>query len=740
MRCILSLTLSTVFVVFSPFPSAVSVAADSMDWPSWRGPEQNGISRETGIVESLDLRPSPDSNLQWKSEEAAGISTPIVMNGRLYTIVRDQPGTPNDREKILCLDAATGEKLWENHYNVFLSDVPAERIGWSNCAGDPETGNVYALGACSLLLCVDGQTGETVWSRSLSEEFGMLSTYGGRTNTPVLFENLVIISGVTTGWDETARPAHRFLAFDKDSGELLWLTSTRPLPEDTTYSTPVIGVVDRQHVLAVGSGDGGLYAMQPRTGKILWRGDLSRRGVNTSPILDDAGIIYGTHGEENVVGTVMGGVVAIDGPQALSSPNAAERWRSEGIMAGKSSPLLVDGRLYVVEDSAALHVLDAATGEAIGRRIKLGTAMRASLLWADGKIYACTSSGICHILRPTEEGVETVFKVRLPRGHDIGGSPIVSHGRLYIPTTGGLFCFAKPGVEPHTTGLPDPPAVTPVASDLEVAQLQLAPAEAISAPGETVELTLRQFNAAGQLLESNDSQVTYTVEGTGSVDAAGRFTTEPATAHTAATVVARSGDLSTHARLRIIPPLPWQFDFREEQVPITWIGARYRHEATQVENDPALVKISTIPKGTRSQSWMGPADLHDYTIQADVRAVDTSAKLPDMGIIGQRYTLDLMGELQQLQIRTWAAQLRMARSTPVKWQAGVWYTLKLRAENGDGIVTLRGKVWPRDEPEPEEWTVTATDTSPNSNGSPGLFGNSTNGEFVIDNVVVTPNE
>ena len=79
-----------------------------------------------------------------------------------------------------------------------------------------------------------------------------------------------------------------------------------------------------------------------------------------------------------------------------------------------------------------------------------------------------------------------------------------------------------------------------------------------------------------------------------------------------------------------------------------------------IDGNPAIVKITTIPKGTRSQSWFGPTDLHDYTIVADIKAVGGTVKLPDMGVIAQRYTLDMMGESQQLQIRTWAAQLRMA--------------------------------------------------------------------------------
>ncbi len=748
-RSILSLVyfISPLAISASLLVASLALAAppayqpDPMDWPAWNGPHQNRISLETGLPDHFDPKGGEDSNVVFKSEIAAGISTPIVMHGRLFTIVRDQPGTPRDAEKIICLDAVTGELIWENVYNVFLSDLPAERVGWSNVCGDPETDRIYALGACCLFQCIDGKTGKTIWSRSLSEQFGMLSTYGGRTNTPVVFEDLVIISGVTTGWDETAKPAHRFLAFNKIDGRLVWLTSTRPLPEDTTYSTPVICVINGQSVMVAGAGDGNIYGMQPRTGKILWKETISRRGINTSAAVGDDGRVYAAHGEENPVGTAMGAIVGIDAPYASLESVSAEKWRTEELTVGKSSPLLVGDRLYVVEDSSRMHVLDAETGAAIGEPLKLGTAMRGSLLFADGKIYAATSTGIFHILKLTDDGVESLFKIRLPRGHDVGGSPIASHGRIYLPTTGGLFCIANPDPTATLAKSNSTAATETEATDSdEIAQLQLIPADAIVAPGSKTQLEVAAFNTQGRRMKTPPmNQIKFQVAGPGSIDASGVLQTQPGESHEALTLTATFGEARVTSRIRVIPPLPWQFDFSQGEVPVTWIGARYRHEPRVVDGNPAIVKITTIPKGTRSQTWFGPTKLNNYTITVDVKAAGGTAKLPDMGVIAQRYTLDLMGESQQLQIRTWAAQLRMARSTPVQWKANVWYTLKFEASVKDGVAELRGKVWPRDQSEPTEWTVTATDEAANLIGSPGLFGNATNAEVFIDNVNVKKN-
>lgn len=103
-----------------------------------------------------------------------------------------------------------------------MTVAPSERIGWSSVGGDPETDRVYVLGLGCLFQCLDGKTGKVVWERSLLEEFGMVSAYGGRTNFPVVFEDLVIISGVVVAWGENAVPAHRMLALDKSTGAPVW--------------------------------------------------------------------------------------------------------------------------------------------------------------------------------------------------------------------------------------------------------------------------------------------------------------------------------------------------------------------------------------------------------------------------------------------------------------------------------------------------------------------------------------
>jgi hypothetical protein len=209
-----------------------------------------------------------------------------------------------------------------------------------------------------------------------------------------------------------------------------------------------------------------------------------------------------------------------------------------------------------------------------------------------------------------------------------------------------------------------------------------------------------------------------------------------------ATIVnVKVGDIAGRARIRMVPPLPWKFDFEGlKDAPITWVGARYRHMVRQVDGSTVMVKITTIPRGTKSRLSMGQSDLSDYTVQQDFKAAVVDNKLPDTGVIAQGYTLEVSGENKWIKLFSWGSHdKRTFKEIPFTLEPNVWYTMKLRAANVDGKAQLQGKVWKRDGQEPAEWTIEMIDPLPNTHSSPGLFGNATNAELFIDNVVVTSN-
>lgn len=732
--------LTSAFLLLAPLLTLCegSRGADALDWTYWRGPESTGVSRETGLIDNWDPAGGDGSNVVWKRPDCGSRSTPIVMNGKVYFLAGIDPHTPREGERVVCLDANTGKTVWENRFNVWLSDVPIERVGWSSVVGDPETGNVYALGVCGFFQCLDGNSGKTIWSKSLHEEYGLLSTYGGRTNFPVICDDLVIINAVMINWGEQARPRHQFLAMDKRTGDCVWLNGTTPLPKETTYSAPTVTVLNGQKAIVFGSGDGSIWALQPRTGKPIWQYQLSARFVTTAPVVI-GDTVFATHSEENIAGTQMGAVACINGALQGDVTKSGELWKVEELMVGKSSPLYLDGRLYCFDDSAKGFVLDAKTGELIGRKQTFGTIMRASALYADGKIFIGEQNGRWSILQPDEKaGMKSIARGKLEQGEEIHASPIASHGKIYFMTTSCLYCLADKNKTPGAKPVPEAPKERNVAEDSKPAHVQVIPAEVLLKPGDKQQFKVRIFNAAGQLLTA--SAATFSVTGPGAISPDGAFTAPADSKHVASYVTAKVGDLTGRARIRIVPPLPWAFDFEGlTDAPVTWVGARYRHVLRKMDGNTVMVKISTIPLGMRSRCWFGQSDLHDYTIQADVRAGAGGEKMPDIGLIAQGYTFDLQGDHQKLQIRAWDTQLRIAETIDFAWKPETWYTMKFQVATQDGKTELRGKIWLRGEKEPEKWTVTTVDEAPNKAGSPGLFGNATNAEIFLDNIKVTPN-
>lgn len=757
--------------------AAVAVAGD---WPDWRGPQQNRHYAGPPLVTSFD--PERGTNVVWKNDEAGGISTPVVMGGRLFTLVRHKPGTQEEAEKVLCLDAATGKKLWENICNVYLSDVPAERVGWSAVIADPASNTVFAHGVCGVFTAIDAATGATKWQRSLHEEFGFLSTYGGRTNIPVVFEDLVIASAVVTGWGDTARPAHRFLGIDKATGVVRWMNGTKELPEDTTYSTPSLADFGGTAALVFGSSDGSVWNFQPRTGKAVWNYKLSRRGINTAPLVHGDTVII-SQSEENPDNTSMGSATVFKASGVGDITPTAAVWQKKGVMDGRSMPVVLGDRVYFIDDGAKVYAFDLATGAAVGRPQKLlGTIVRGSPLVADGRLYVCSTGG-WHVLEPTAEGVKFVHRMRLDEEDEVTASPIAADGLLYLTTGARLYCLGMRASGPREATPTRVEAVSAAtkAPAGEPAWLQVVPAEAQIAAGETLRLTVRLFDAAGRFVKESPAEFAATA---GTVSSDGGYTA-PAGQHSAAIVTAKVGSLEGRARIRAMPPLPWRFDFDDipfaadpktglmkGEPPLPWIGMRYRHAVREVDGSKCLVKVTTIPKGTRSQGWIGPIELHGYSIRADFRAQETGvgkpgdsavatantassdadaftkafgnpaalekARMPDMGLIAQRYTLDLMGAAQQLQLRSWPPQVAtyFSKTIPFAWEAGRWYTMEFQACTSGKAAILRGKVWPRGEPEPEAWTIEATHEAGNLQGSPGFFGNSKDSEIYIDNVTV----
>ena len=711
--------------------------AAAQDWPSWRGRGQAGVSETTGLVSSW----SPDGeNLIW-SDAWAGRSTPAVFDGRVCANGRTGSGV-DEQEVVACWNAETGSKLWQHNFNVLNTTVPFNRLGWGNVTGDPDTGYLYAMNIDGELNAFD-RDGTIVWSQRLAEELGRASGYGGRTSTPLVDEDQLLLSIIGSGWGNLGGPPrHRYFGFDKLTGDVRWASAPGGNVEDmNTQSVGVVGVVNGERLWIDGNADGHIYAMKARTGEKVWDFHLSKRGINVSPVLV-GDTVYAAHSEENVDAATMGRVVAIDATGTGDVTATHERWRADEMGVGFSSPLLHDGRLYVIDNSANLYALDAASGARQWEQ-SVGTVGKASPVWADGKLFVTETNGNVTILQPGATGAIELDHDELTvpeenRAAEVYGSFAVGYGRLYVTSETGIYCIGNPSDSfvARAGTAPDLGSERPATGTPSI--LQVVPADVIASAGETVEFEVRAFDAGGRFVGTQQASWAVDSLAGGTVSPQGVLTTDARASNQAGTVTATVGELTGVAQVRVFSPLPWSENFESGRPPF-WIGGGASLAVEDLGGNQVFRKGPSRTGLHRHAIYMGPADMSGYTVQADVMSTQQGRRRPDIGVINSGYTMDLQGNRQKIQLQAWAAELRIKEEVDFPWEPDTWYRLKLRVDIEGDRGIIRGKVWARDATEPADWTITAEDPLPNRTGSPGIIGYAPI-DIYFDNVSVVENQ
>jgi len=710
------------------------------DWTYWRGPEQNGVSREKGLVDDWSL--DPQKNVLWVSP-IGGRATPIVMDGRIYLNCRttDDVNDPVEkihaREQVVCRDANTGDVLWTDVFNVFQTDIPAPRVGWASMVGDPETGYVFVHSVTGIFRCYDPD-GNVIWEHSLAEDFGKISGYGGRTQTPIIDEDRIIVGFLARNWGDMKGPApkHAFYAFDKKNGQLLWISAPGEAPEDTTYSNPIVAVINGQRQLICGNADGGVHAINARTGQPIWHFFMSKRGLNASPVVD-GNLVYISHGEDNIDSVAFGRVQCVDATGEGDVTESHGVWRVDDVKAGYTGLVVKDGILYVVADTGNLHAYDSQTGAELWTH-DLGQVGKGSPVWADGKLYVMEVNGNIHILKPSREGCETLSNVILENAagngfDEIYASPAIANGKVYLVTRDRTICLGSADAKPSADPVPQLAEEAPVGE--EVALIQLVPYETVIVGEGEVEYELRAFDKNGRLIKTVKPELEPQGDLPGVAPDGSKLVVGENAQLAAGHVHAKLGDLTASARLRVFPNLPWKFDFNNGGAPAGWINGVLLPSA-EVDGEQVIRKSGGRGRPSFA-AWMGPSTMANYDIQADVHLTEESRRLPSIGITADRYDFIIKGNTLKLSIQSWPAHLRMAKEIRFRSDPDVWYTMKLQVEQQDDQAIVRGKVWKRGEAEPQEWTIEVVDPHPNRHGSPGLY-NYALATSYFDNVIVTP--
>src|SRR5688500_10836448 len=409
------------------------------DWPEWRGPSRVGRSAETNLPARWSTQ---GENLAWRIPIGSR-SAPVAFGNRIY-INSPTPGDPSaTQERLIAIDAETGKVVWERRFNLFLSDVPQHRASWASPAVDPESGNVYLFTVAAQLVCVSPD-GKVLWDRSLTDEYGAVTTHGGRTTSPIIDGDKIILNALILAWGDLNRPGNRYFAFDKKTGQTIWISSPQARHYDTNYSTPIVGTIDGTRALMVGGTDGVYHALKVNTGEKIWSVEVSKRAILNSPLFRD-NVAYITHGEENIDTTEMGMVAAVDATKGGVLAADAFKWRTRGFLPTFASPVMDNERLYTMDNSAIVGAFDLKTGARLWEKT-LGTLQKGSPVLADGKLYIGTENGKFYILRPSATGAEVLDEDLLGNAQSpepIVASPIVADGRIYVTSMEAMYAIGR---------------------------------------------------------------------------------------------------------------------------------------------------------------------------------------------------------------------------------------------------------------------------------------------------------
>ncbi len=380
--------------------------APAADWPQFKGPNAAGVSDEKGLPAEW----GKGTNVAWAADlPARGVSCPVFVGGRVY--VTASSGQRDDRLHVLAFDAATGKQLWHRQ----LTATGSTACHPKSCMAAPtpvaDGSGVYALFATGDLAAFDAD-GTLRWYRSLVGDYPTVSNQVGMASSPVLVGDKLIVPLDNAGDSFLA-------AVDAKYGKNVWKTAR---PRDINWTTPLVRSVagGGTEVLLLAPKD--LTAYDADTGAKRWSYQPGGKGSIPSPTLAGDKLLLPVGGVQ---------AVTLNDKGVVGDPS----WKAGAVQTGMPSPLLYDGRVYVVNGSGVATCADAATGKVLWKERTKG-AYSASPVAGDGKVYLLNETGTTTVLKAGD-----TYDVLAT--NDLGGetlaTPAVADGSLFIRTDKSLY-------------------------------------------------------------------------------------------------------------------------------------------------------------------------------------------------------------------------------------------------------------------------------------------------------------
>ena len=363
-------------------PAAVAAAA----WPGFRG---RG-SGEAGFSD-LPVSWSDDQNLAWRiSLPGYGQSAPVTWGSQVF--VTSVEGPEKESLLISAHDLATGEVRWRRRFTASQTAENSEMVSRGAPTPAVDRERVYAYWESGDLVALDHQ-GETLWSRSLTEEYGEFEGNHGVASSPVLVEDMVVIQVTHEG------PSY-FLAVDQASGENRWKTER---PSKVSWTTPWVLTEDNGPRL-ITSGGGSVAALDGRTGEVLWSFEGIEKNHIPSALVDGDRVVVASSESGNNLALRRGSSGDIGQDRIV--------WRSEGVSSGFGSPILQGDCVLYVNKAGVVTCVDRRNGESRWQQRIAGPCW-ASPIAAGGKVFFFSQKGKTTVLDPGAEGAEIVAENEL---------------------------------------------------------------------------------------------------------------------------------------------------------------------------------------------------------------------------------------------------------------------------------------------------------------------------------------
>ncbi len=378
--------------------AAAELTVGAGDWPWWRGPTWNGVA-ESG--QQVPLRWSDDSGLAWQVKiPGRSHGSPIVVGQQVLIEIADPQ---RNVQSLLCVDRETGKTVWEtiiHRDGLNVKNNEKSTMASASAACDGELIFVNFLSGDSVWMTALDLGGKIVWQVRL----GNYVNHQGFGASPLLYQQLVI--GVSDN-----KGGGAIVALQRRDGKLVW---RRDRPAKPNYPSAVIlEAAGRKQLFLTGCDL--VTSLDPATGETLWEVPGATTECVTTTVTDGERIFTSGGYPKNHV-------------SAVSADGSGKVVWENGSRVYVPSMLLQDGALYAVLDAGVAMCWDSASGAELWKG-RLGGTFSSSPVLVDGRIYATNEEGRTYIFAATREGLKVEAENQL--GDSVFATPAICGGRIY---------------------------------------------------------------------------------------------------------------------------------------------------------------------------------------------------------------------------------------------------------------------------------------------------------------------